>query len=198
MLIFFTIRLIVIALFLLLAIAVVIAGIRNRRRFSFFALFVVLIPVGAFGYFEYLYQTQMTTIQEATTKLTNDDKVTFNCQLLTVSLVDTESGKKTIDTGEKNIVLKYTPCKEIRDWMSSDNQGKATESQIKSLHIYSQELIKTAGVTDPNEVECLAIKNDATVFHYLGASKEEAIALSSYYKRNLVDSNFAREHSNCV
>ena len=177
---------------------IIVDGFRNRRRFSLIGIFVFLVPAVFLGYLEYQYQEDVNELKDAVQVLTKDDEVNFSCQRLFEGLFDTESSKQVNQGGDKDIILKYKPCDAIISWMNSETKSQATEQQIEALHLLSNEMVRTAGITDPDKRECLAIKNDKVVIQYLGATEAQAIGIANYYRQKLVDPTFKSHNPSCV
>lgn len=192
-------RLIIIAVLLILAVWIFVLGWRNQKRISWFGVFLMLLPAGAFGYFEYKWLEPQEEITLVVQDVARTDAVDFKCQRLSTGFFDAEISKKVIQTSKTTVELKYSTCKALVDWYLAEPnlQSKPSEEAIVALHSLSQEIMRVAGNSNSRIIECLAAKNNATIAQKLGASTSTANYMSLYYQQNLQDESYSRSPVSC-
>ena len=83
-------------------------------------------------------------------------------------------------TPERKTLIKRDWCKHLSSYMRSDKSAPSRE-QIQAVHILTHEAIHMSGVTSETHTECLAVQRNAEVARLLGATSEQAQALSRLY-----------------
>jgi len=180
-------RLVLVILLIAAAIWVFILGFRNQKRISYFGIFVILIPAGVLGYFEYTWQVAQQNIAAVVQSITKDPETSFECQRMSFGFFDAEAGEKAVTSNEKKVELKYTSCAALLAWYSSEEKNKPSEEQIGAIHLFTKETMRVAGQADEALQECLAVKNDAAVVQKLGGSEAVGQYISLYYQQNVAD-----------
>ena len=180
-------RLILIIVLIAVAMWILIAGIRNQKRISFLGIFLMLLPAGALGYFEYQWQTVQDEISVIVQDVTGKNDTKFECERLSFAFFDAEANKKVIDDNPKVVKLKYAACAELLTWYSQEDKSQVTEEQIKALHLFSRETMRVAGNTDDKIMECLALKNESSIIQNLGGSKATGDYVMLYYVQQIQD-----------
>jgi len=178
-------RLILIGALLILTIWVIVAGLRNQRRVSIFAILIFLLPAGGLGYFEYKWTTAQDEISVAVQKISGNKDGELACERLSSGFFDVWAKDKAITTSSTKVQLKYTPCSDLLSWYNSEDKSKPTEAQINAIHLLTRETMRISGQKEEKLQECLAMKNDALMAQSLGATSNQANYISLYYRQNI-------------
>ena len=184
-------RIILIAILVILAVVVLVAGIRNKFRISFLAIFVLLIPAGALGYFEWVWQDAQTQISKnVVAQITDNRKSQLQCQRLSEGFFDVWASEKLIEVPENTVGLKYKVCGEILDYYKADPEAKPkpTLAQLEAMQLLSEESVKIANPDlKPEEAKCLGVKNIPLVVQGLGGSASQGQYGYLLYKQEIAD-----------
>jgi hypothetical protein len=178
-------RLILIGVLAVLAIVIIIAGLKNRGRVSLFAVFLMVAPGGALGYFEYQWQTAQDEITAVVKEVSGNNDAVFKCERITHGFFDVWAKTKAISDDPNVVYPKYKSCADILSWYHNENKGSPTKEQIVSLHLLSTETMRVSGQTSPPLQECLAMKNDPVILTKLGATANQANYMTLYYIQNI-------------
>lgn len=180
-------RIIIIGALVILAVVVVIYGLKNQKRVSFLALAILLIPAGVAGYFEYNWQTNQAQISLALQKFTGIKDAKLSCQRLSEGFFDAWSSKDTVDYGPTSAGLKYQECSNLIAWYTSKDKSQPTEDQMVAIHVLVREAMRIMGQSNPSLQECYAMseKNTEPLAEDLGATPDEARYIALYYQQHL-------------
>lgn len=178
-------RVIVVAILVIVAVWIVIAGLKNSKRVSFFVIFLLLAPAGASAYFEYKWVETQTNISAAVKTISGLKGAELKCQRMSEGFFDVWAHTQTLDEGALTVGLKYNTCASLISWYNGDTKSSPTPEQITAVHLLTHETIRITGQTDLNLQECLAMKNDAAMALALGATANQANYLAIYYKQNI-------------
>lgn len=178
-------RVIVIAILVIVAIWIVIAGLKNSKRISWLVIFMLIAPAGASAYFEYKWVETQKEISVAVKAISGLKGAELQCQRMSEGFFDVWAHTKTLDSGSRTAGLKYNTCADLLSWYNGDTKSSPTPEQISAVHLLTHETIRISGQTDANLQECLAMKNDAAMALALGATTNQANYLAIYYKQNI-------------
>lgn len=180
-------RIIIIGALVILAVVVVIYGLKNQKRISFLTVALLLIPAGIAGYFEYNWQNNQAQISVSLQKFTGIKTAKLSCQRLSEGFFDAWSSKDTVDYGPTSAGLKYQECADLLSWYTNKDKSQPTENQMTAIHVLVREAMRIMGQADPSLQECYAMseKNTEPLAEDLGATPDEARYIALYYQQHL-------------
>ena len=88
---------------------------------------------------------------------------------------------------ERRTLIKRDQCGDLSDYLKS-SKDSPTRDQIVAVHILSHETVHMMGEKNEAVTECLAMQRNAEMARALGASPEQARALSTAYWRDVYPS----------
>lgn len=191
------VRFIVACLLVAAAIWVLISGLRNKKRISLIAIFILLIPAGVLGYFEYNYDVTISQLSVAVQKVSGIKDASLRCERMSEAFFDVWANTDVINYGSTVAGLKYDECDHLISWYKSDNKNNITENQIIAIHLLDVETMRVSGQNNPALQECLAMKNDAFMAETLGATPNQANYIAFYYREKLHSTLTENENAFC-
>lgn len=178
-------RLIIIGLLVIAALWVLVAGLRNHKRVSFFALFILLAPAAIAGYFEYKWVEAQDQISIAVSEVSGVASAKLECQRMSEAFFDAWQSRETISDRPTIAGLKANTCSQLIGWHNDESNIKPTSDQIEAIHLLTRETMRISGQTTFEAQECSAIVNTINMAIALGASPDEANYIHLYYLQNI-------------
>lgn len=192
-------RIVLVGILVALALWVITAGLINKKRISWLVIFVLLIPAGTLGYFEYRWQQEQADISLNVVEAVSGVKgAKLECQRLTFAFVDVWASEKTTDAGKTNAGLKYNACAQILEFYRNEPRKNPTLEQVKAFQLLSAESVRVAGKTQKEpEIQCLGIRNLKLVVQGLGGSVAQANYAYNLYKQEVSSKEYELNELNC-
>ena len=81
---------------------------------------------------------------------------------------------------ERRTLIKRDQCGDLSDYLKSDKESPPRD-QVVAVHILSHETVHMMGETNEAVTECLAMQRNSEMAQALGATPEQARALSAAY-----------------
>jgi hypothetical protein len=88
---------------------------------------------------------------------------------------------------ERRTLIKRDQCGDLSDYLKS-NKDSPPRDQVIAVHILSHETVHMMGETNEAVTECLAMQRNADMARALGATADQARALSTAYWRDIYPS----------
>ena len=156
----------------------------RHRSFPIFSV-GVLIALGCAGMTPWVLRVRLESRLAAAASVIAGVPVQVFCQSFGEAFVDTGSEYGYVEFGpdgvpERSTLIKRNQCNDLRSWIRSGGSAPTRESAV-ALHTLTHEAVHMSGVTSESETECIALQRDAEMARLLGATTEEAQALSFLY-----------------
>lgn len=144
-------------------------------------LSILLIVVGGS---EARWQYLQFSASSALKEVTGNPASTLQCQRLSESWIDMDSGSIGGKVNSRDINtahLKYGQCSDLFSWMQSWDKSTPTPAQVIAVHVLTHEGIHTTGQFNEAITECTAVQRDTLMTKALGGSEETGLTLQKKY-----------------
>ncbi len=195
-------RIFVIGALVLLALIVLVAGIRNKGRISWLAIVVLLVPAGALTWFEIRWQDEVKYMSTSIVQnISGNSKAQLECQRLTFAFTDVWASEKLFDTAEDTIGLKYGGCSQLLNYYRDTSEVKPapTLEQVKVMQLVSTESVRLAGKEkDETRLTCLGVRNLPLVVQALGGTNQQGVQAAFLYQKEVLDKDPKTRDLQCI
>lgn len=148
---------------------------------------VAAIAVAPLVWLEWQWQQTITEANAVVRLITARPDAAIECQRFSAALLYARGDIGYVEWQDRDergtgdtAFLTYDICHELRQWLNGD-KSRPTRDQMIAVHVLTHEAMHVAGFRSEAETECQAMAWNAVVAEQLGATPEQAAAMSRLY-----------------
>lgn len=145
---------------------------------------VLSVLLALIGGSEARWQYFQFSASSALKEITGNHDATLQCQRLSESWIDLDSGSIGGKVSSRDINtahLKYGQCSDLFMWMQSLDKSKPSQEQMIAVHVLTHEGVHTTGEFNEAVTDCTAIQRDGLMTQALGGSEETGLTSQKRY-----------------